>query len=105
MQSVVVHISHKEGLKNKVAHWLSRLEEHFLQQKDLSSKDIKEDNISCLLFMNLEFCEEDIPLKLMEGTTFQEVLQVADAGAGQEIEKDWTPAETFADVHGYRHDT
>ena len=59
MQSFVVQIRHIAGLKNKVAHWLSRLEEHFVQQKDVSSSYIEENNISCLLFTNLEFSEKD----------------------------------------------
>ena len=72
MQSFVVQIRHIEGLKNKVADWLSWFEEHFVQQKDLSTSYIEEENISCLLFTSLEFCEEDIPTDLMECTTFQE---------------------------------
>ena len=80
MQSFVVQIRHVAGLKNKLAHWLSRLEEHFLQQKNLGSDNIEEGNISCLLFTNLEFSEEDIPLEFIDGTSFQEVHTVAVAG-------------------------
>ena len=41
MQLFVVHIRHIEGLKNKVVNWLTLLEEHFLQQKNLGPNDIK----------------------------------------------------------------
>ena len=64
MQSFVVHIRHIPGLKNKVADWLSRLEEHFLKQKSREHGEIEEDNISCLLFTNLEFSEADIRVEL-----------------------------------------
>ena len=55
MQSFVVHIRHIPGLKNKVADWLSRLEEHFLKQKTLDSRNLIDDNVSCLLLTNLDF--------------------------------------------------
>ena len=42
MQSFVVHIRHIAGLKNKVADWLSRLEGHFLEQKELGPRDVEE---------------------------------------------------------------
>ena len=57
MQSFVVLIRLIVGLTNKVADWLTPLEEHFVQHYDLSTKYIREDNFSCLLFMNLEFSE------------------------------------------------
>ena len=103
MESFVVHIRHIAGLKNKIVDGLSRLEENFLQQNDLVPNDIKEENISCLLFTNFEFSKEDIPLKLTEGTAFQGVHTVSEAGVKQEIARFWTPAKMFTEVHGDRH--
>ena len=68
MQSFVVQISQIAGLKNKVANRLSRLGVHFMQQKGLLTSYIEEDHIKGLLFPNLEFSEEDIPLELLECT-------------------------------------
>ena len=75
MQSFVVPIRYIAGLKSKVEHWLSRLEEHFVQQKDLSTSYIEEDSISCLLFTNHEFSEEDIPMDLMERTRLTQLSE------------------------------
>ena len=106
MQSFVVYIRHIPGLKNKVADWLSRLEEHFVKEKSLDTKDLIDDNISCLLFTNLDFSEDDIPeedRELLEVPDFFQVNAISESQAGQEIERVWTPAEMFAEVHGDRH--
>ena len=66
MQYFVVHIRSEY----KVAEWVSRLEENFVQQKNLEPDNIEEDNIRCILFTSLEFCEEDIPEELVNGTSF-----------------------------------
>ena len=48
MQSFVVTIRHIAGLKNKVADWLSRLEQHYLEEAN-SHIDLLEEDIECLL--------------------------------------------------------
>ena len=39
----------------------------------------------------------------MDGTTFQEVPTVAEAGVEQEVKRVWTLVEMFAKMHGDRH--
>ena len=61
MQSFAVHIRYIPGLKKKAADWLSRLEKHFLIQTSMESKDLVDDNISRLLFINYNFSDDGIP--------------------------------------------
>ena len=66
-----------------------------MQQKVRLSNNIEEGNVSCQLFTNLEFSEEDIPLEYMDDTTFQEVHTVVEVRVDHKIKWIRTPAKIF----------
>ena len=99
MQSFVVTIRHIAGLKNKVADWLSRLEQHYLEEAN-SHIDLLEEDIQCLLLLTLEFDEVDIDTPT---PNYEQAYNVIEVEGDQEIEKVWSPEEMFAEVHGGKH--
>ena len=66
------------------------VQEHFLKQMSIESNEVDDDNISCLLSTNLEFSEENIPVKTDKPVEFlvkQEMHTVGKLGAEQGIKR------------------
>ena len=99
MQSFVMTICHVAELKNKIADWFSRLEQHYLEDAN-SQIDLLEKDIDCLLFITLEFDEVDIDTPTV---SYVQVHNVIELESEREIEKVWSPEEMFAEVHGESH--
>ena len=75
MQSFVVTIRQAVGLKKKVADWLSKLEQHYLEDAN-GHIDQFEERVDCLLFLTLEFDKADIYTPMTNDEQVYNVIDV-----------------------------